>query len=154
MTKDFFKVPKQAKPVTLWVHPEGRVLGEIFVREQSLHHIGLEEPVELMNQTESFVVIHRDELSEFRFYNKSSIVRVEYEMLAEEVELARDSLQCECHMMDGSLITGTINGNFPPDRRRLFDYMNNEHFQFIPLHQGEGKICLINKHYINYTKSL
>ena len=80
MTKDFFKVPKQAKSVILWVHPEGRVLGELFVREQSLHHKGVEDPVELMNQSEPFVVIHRDDVNEFRFYNKSSIVRVEYDI--------------------------------------------------------------------------
>jgi len=151
MTAEFFKVPKQAKPVTLWVHPEGKVLAEIYVREQSLHHIGIEEPGELMNQSEPFIVIHRDDLNEFRFYNKASIVRIEYD---DAVESAEDSLHCECHMMDGSLITGRINGNFPADRRRLYDYMNNKNFQFIPLHQGDGKVCLINKQYINYTKSL
>ena len=153
MTKDFFKVPKQPMAVTLWVHPEGRVLGDLFVREQSLHHAGRETPVELMNQPEPFLAIHRDDLDEFRFYNKSSIVRVEYTD-TDESDINEESLDCECHLMDGSCISGSIQGNFPPERRRLFDHMNNEKFQFIPLHQDQNKLCLINKHYIIYTKSL
>jgi len=154
MTKDFFKVPKQEKAVELWVHPEGKVLGSLFVREQSLHHVGQESPAELMSQTEPFVVIHRDDLNEFRFYNKSSIVRIEYTDAKEEQNTDEESLDCECHMMDGSLVTGSIKGCFPPDRRRLYDHMNSENFQFIPLRQNDNKVCLINKKYIIYTKSL
>ncbi len=68
MSEDFFKVPKLERAVRLWIHPEGRVLGSIFVREQSLHHIGEETPVELLNQTEAFLVVHREDLDEYRFY--------------------------------------------------------------------------------------
>lgn len=154
MTKDFFKVPKQPLAVTLWVHPEGRVLGDLFVREQGLHHAGLETIDELMNQSQPFVVVYRDDLDEFRFYNKSSIVRVEYDSPTDKLNDGGDSLDSECHMMDGSVITGIIKGDFPADQRRLYDHMNNEDFQFIPLRQDHSGLCLINKNYIIYTKSL
>ncbi len=153
MSEDFFKVPKQERAVKLWIHPEGRVLGSIFVREQSLHHMGEETPVELLNQAEAFLVVHREDLNEYRFYNKSSIVRLEYQNYAEE-NPDEESIDSELHMMDGSLMTGKINGCFPPDRRRLYDYLNKEHDKFVPLNLEDGQICIINKKYIIYAKSL
>ncbi|HEC28765.1 MAG TPA: hypothetical protein ENI65_04160 [Gammaproteobacteria bacterium] len=153
MAKDFFKIPKKERPVTLWVHPEGRVLGSIFIREQSLHHIGEETPVELLNQIKPFLVIHRDDLNEYRFYNKSSIVRLEIENPAEN-NAEEDSIECELYMMDGSLISGSIRGAFPPDRTRLYDHLNKEGDQFIPLHQDDNRVLLMNKKYIIYAKAL
>jgi len=153
MSAEFFKVPKSERSVSLWVHPEGRVLGSIFVRQQSLHHSGEETPAELFNQSETFVVIHREDLDEYRFYSKSSIVRVEYQ---EHADAAPDSevIDCELHMMDGSLMTGKIRGAFPPDRRRLYDHLNKVDDLYIPLHTDDGHVSLINKSYIIYAKSL
>ena len=153
MSEDFFKVPKQERAVRLWIHPEGRVLGSIFVREQSLHHIGEETPVELLNQTEAFLVVHREDLDEYRFYNKSSIVRLEYQNSANE-NPDEEAIESELHMMDGSMMTGKICGTFPPDRRRLYDHFNKENDQFVPLNLEDGQICIINKNYIIYAKSL
>ncbi len=153
MSAEFFKVPKHEKPVSLWVHPEGRVLGSVFVRQQSLHHSGEETPAELFNQGENFVVIHREDLGEYRFYSKSSIVRVAYE---NEFDLmpGSEAIDCELHMMDGSLMTGKICGAFPPEQRRLYDHLNREDSTFIPLHLDNGQVSLINKSYIIYAKSL
>jgi len=153
MSDEFFKVPKQEKPVSLWVHPEGRVLGSIYIREQSLIHAGVETPAEVMNQAEPFVVVWRDDLDEYRFYNKSSIVRLEFEAQAGGMPYT-DTIECELHMMDGSLINGEIRGTFPPDQRRLFDHLNQENDSFVPLYLDSERICLINKNYIIYAKSL
>lgn len=155
MSEEFFKVPKLEKSVSLWVHPEGRVLGSIHVREQSLYHAGVETPAEVLNQAEPFVVIWRDDLGEYRFYNKSSIVRLEFEVQEEGLPYP-DTIECELHMMDGSLINGEIRGAFPPNQRRLYDLLNQENdaFMFIPLSLDSGHTCLINKKYIIYAKSL
>ncbi len=153
MSAEFFKVPKRERSVSLWVHPEGRVLGSVFVREQSLHHSGEETPAELFNQAETFVVVHREELGEYRFYSKSSIVRLEYQDQGDS-EPGSEAMDCELHMMDGSLMSGKICAAFPPDRRRLYDHLNKGDDLFIPLHQDSGQISLINKSYIIYAKSL
>lgn len=153
MSEEFFKVPKLEKPVSLWVHPEGRVLGSIYIREQSLHHAGQESPVEVLNQPEAFIVVRRDDLDEYRSYNKSSIVRLEYEAQENGIPVT-DSIACELNMMDGSQISGEIRGAFPPDQRRLYDHLNQEKDSFVPLHLDSGLICLINKKYIIYAKSL
>jgi hypothetical protein len=153
MSAEFFKVPKSEKSVSLWVHPEGRVLGSIFVRQQSLHHSGEETPAELFNQAETFVVIYRDDLDEYRFYSKSSIVRLEHQNYA-DTEPDSEAIDCELHMMDGSLMTGKICGAFPPDRRRLYDLLSKGDDAFIPLHMDNSVISLINKSYIIYAKSL
>lgn len=153
MSTDFFKVPKRELAVSLWVHPEGRVLGSIYIREQSLYHSGEETPAELFNQQEAFVVVHRQDLDEYRFYNKTSIVRLEYEDNGETMP-GSETIDCQLHMMDGSLMSGSLSGVLSPDRRRLYDHLNTGDSTFIPLHGDNGVISLINKSYIIYAKSL
>ena len=119
MLRDRLKIPKKLKLVTLWVHPEGRVVGSLFLRPQSANRAGEEEPLEVLNTPDPFLVLKRDQPDELRFYNKSSVVRVEYED-EEPVLLPNvDPLPCTLHLMDGSLIAGTIQKALPPDRSRL-----------------------------------
>lgn len=146
MTDDTFKVPKKLKPVTLWVHPEGRVRGALYLREQSPEHAGAEEPLEVLNQCKPFVVIRREEPDELRFYNMRSIIRLEYE--ADHESAAQPVLRCHLQMMDGSYIAGSIREQLPPDRARLLDYLNRSDECFIKIHMDEGTIYLINKAYI------
>ena len=79
MLRDQLKIPKKLKLVTLWVHPEGRVVGSLFLRPQSANRAGEEEPLEVLNTADPFLVLKRDQPDELRFYNKSSVVRVEYD---------------------------------------------------------------------------
>jgi hypothetical protein len=154
MSENFFKVPKQLCPVTLWVHPEGRVIGSLFVREQSLHHIGKESPAELLNQEDPFVVVNRDSPDELRFYRKSAIVRVEYQ--GDDVMLEEDIVPicCELHLMDGSMLLGEIRSPMPKDKSRLYDYLNRASDLFVKLHLEDDLVTLVNKQYIIYAKNL
>lgn len=147
MTNEILKVPKKLKPVTLWVHPEGRVRGSLYLREQSPDHAGPEQPLEVLNQCNPFVVIKREEPDELRFYNMRSIIRVEYE--AEHGPPTDIPQQrCQVQMMDGSFINGAIREQLPPARARLLDYLNRSDECFIKMHMDEGIIYLINKAYI------
>ena len=154
MTDEILKVPKQLKNVTLWVHPEGRVQGALFLREQSPDHAGPEQPLAVLNQCNAFVVVKREDPDQLRFYNTRSIIRVEYEA---EYEIENGSassphqLHCQLQMMDGSLISGTIHEQLPPGRARLMDYLNRSNECFIKIHMDEGTIYLINKNYIIYS---
>lgn len=154
MSDDFFKVPKHLRPVTLWVHPEGRVLGSLFVRIQSQHHIGEETPVELLNQEGPFIVVSRDDPDELRFYNKTSIVRVEHGADESALEQDIEPICCELHLMDGSLITGEIRSPMPRDRSRLYDYLNKVQDRFVKMHLQDQTVCLVNKNYIIYARNL
>jgi hypothetical protein len=147
MDNDILRVPKQLKPVTLWVHPEGRVLGALFLREQSPYHAGPEQPLEVLNQSEPFLVFRRDEPKELRFYNKRAIIRVEYPA-AETPAADATAIQCRLHMMDGSLISGLIHEPLPPHQARLLDYLNKTEDSFIKIHMDEGLVYLVNKAYI------
>lgn len=148
MLRDLLKIPKKLKPVTLWIHPEGRVVGSLFLRPQSPNTPGEEEPLEVLNTTDPFLVLKRDDRDELRFYNKSAVVRVEYE---DEKSLSIpdvQSLPCTLHLMDGSLIPGTIRKALPPDRSRLFDYLNLHDEQFIKIYCDGGVVCVVNKSYV------
>ena len=56
------KIPKKLKQVTLWIHPEGRVIGSLFLSLQSPYSSGEEAPLDALNQTDPFLVFNREEL--------------------------------------------------------------------------------------------
>lgn len=148
MDNEALRVAKLLKPVELWIHPEGRVVGSIYLRAQSGHHAGLEQPQEILNQSESFLVLRGDPPDEPRFYSKRSVIRVEYrdDSPVDSPELV--TLHCRLHMMDGSILIGAIKEILPPARQRLFDYINNVSEAFIKLYLESDGVCLINKAYI------
>jgi hypothetical protein len=148
MLRDLLKIPKKLKSVTLWVHPEGRVVGSLFLRPQSPNAPGEEEPLEVLNTTDPFLVLKRDDRDELRFYNKTALVRVEYD--EDKLLPIPDvrTLPCTLHLMDGSLISGTIRKALPPDRSRLFDYLNRHDEQFVKVYCEDGMVCVVNKSYI------
>ena len=140
-------VPKILKEVTLWVHPEGRVVGSLYLRKQSVNHAGAELPSEALNHPDPFIVFRCDQPSQLRFYNRRSIIRVEYPGRDSHVARALKPLACHLHMMDGSLISGTIEEPLHPDRARLLDYLNKADDNFIKLYVDEATV-LVNKSYI------
>ena len=148
MLREGLKIPKKLKLVTMWVHPEGQVVGSLFVRPQSVSTSGEEEPLEVLNTGDPFLVLKREELEELRFYNKSSVVRVEYDedkpMSLPDIE----PLQCTIHLMDGSVIAGSIRRALPPDRSRLFDLLNLHEELFVKIYCEDGTVCVLNKSYI------
>jgi len=148
MLRDLLKIPKKLKPVTLWVHPEGRVVGSLFLRPQSPNAPREEEPIEVLNTPDPFLVLRRDDRDELRFYSKTAVVRVEYEDDASPPVPDVQTLLCTLHLMDGSLISGTIRKALPPDRARLFDYLNLRDEHFVKVHCGDGMVCVVNKVYI------
>jgi len=156
---DTLKVPKKLRPVTLWVHPEGRVIGSIYLCTQSPHHAGSEQPLEALNACESFLVFNRDEPAELRFYNIKSVIRIEYEATKTEDEddeatdndPTNNAMHCHLQLMDGAYINGIIRESLPPDHARLLDYLNRSDEAFIKVHMEDGLIYLINKSYINHV---
>ena len=148
MNTTTLKVPKKLHACTLWVHPEGRVAGEIFLREQSPNHAGNETPLEVLNQCESFLVFKRQDPQQLRFYNLKSIIRVEYHDSTNPDLGDISPMACQLQMMDGSLIDGTIQESLPPDQARLLDYLNRPDEPFIKLHLDDDLVYLINKSYI------
>lgn len=148
------KIPKKLKQVTLRVHPDGTVIGSFFLSHHRKRTSGAEEPIDVLNQSHPFVVVQREEPDELRFYNKASIVRVEYDA---EFSPQLDNitpLYCRLHMMDGSLIDGCIRRPLPPDHARLSDYLNLTEERFIRMHTKDGQLWLVNKSYIVYVTPL
>lgn len=150
MDDNSLKIPKTKVPVTLWVHPDGRVLGSMFINPPSPDQHG-EQPADLLNGASDFVVVELDDPGRVRFYNKSAIVRVEYWEAVETVDPMAGGHRpqpCCLNMMDGSVIEGEIWKSAPVERSRLYDYMNDATERFLRLHVGRGEIVLINKSYV------
>ena len=148
MAIDSLIIPKIKRQVSMWVHPEGQVIGSLFLREQSVNHGGVEEPLEVLNKDKAFIVLDREEKGQIRFYNRNAIVRVEYEENTPPNDPALKIISCQLTMMDGALFNGEIRETLAPDRARLFDYLNHENARFIKLYTDANQICLVNKSYI------
>ena len=147
MESKLLKIPKVTRTVTFWVHPEGKVVGSIYLREQSVSHAGEETPLEALNHPEPFVVLNREDPPEMRFYNRKSIIRIEYPGKDFQVASAIKPLKCQLNLMDGSCISGKILEPLHPNRARLLDYLNRTEEQFIKLHVDDNTV-LVNKSYI------
>jgi hypothetical protein len=147
------RVRKALHRVHLWIHPEGRVSGALYVREHSPEHAGREQPFEVVNEDVPFLVVRRNQPEELRFYNKASVIRVEYR--ANDAKgppsVARG---CRLHMMDGSLLEGEIREPLAPDRARLLDYLNQPKLRFLRLFGNDDRLCLVNKSYVICVTSL
>lgn len=50
--------------------------------------------------------------------------------------------------MDGSVFSGEIRKNLPPESRRLLDYLNLDNDRFIRVFTDGNAVALINKAYI------
>lgn len=148
------KIPKKQKQVTLWIHPEGRVIGSLFLSLHGELPDSEELPLDALNHPKSFLVLRRDDTNELRFYNKSSIVRVEHcaEQLAELEGV--NPIACILCLMDGSIIKGTIRKALPPDNARLYDYLNMHDERFAEIYLEDDIVCLVNKSYIVYVKQV
>jgi hypothetical protein len=142
------KIPKKLRQVSLWIHPEGQVIGSLFLKGQTKRPGSVEEPLTVLNEPSPFLVMQREAPDELRFYNKASIVRVEYQ---EEKPLSRPGLKplhCRLDMMDGALIEGSVWRELPPRYSRLYDYLNISSERFMKLHVEDDNVCLVNKAYI------
>lgn len=147
MSQSSFKVEKALKQVSMWVHPEGLVQGALFVRVDEAEQ-DEEEPRTVLNTHDPFCVLKRENPDEIRFYNRSSIIRVEYDEAYPPVDDATTRMKCNLLMMDGSMISGEIRERLSPDRARLYDYLNKDDDRFLKIFTGDDHICLVNKSYV------
>ncbi len=140
------KIAKALRQVSMWVHPEGLVTGSIFVTvgEDNGSH---EDPSYVLNDTSPFLVLQREKPYELRFYNRASIVRVEYEG-NKPTDSKYITLPCIAHLMDGSVIDGDIIEVLPNDHSRLYDYLNQVQQRFVRLYTADNQVCMLNKSYI------
>jgi hypothetical protein len=149
VANDSLKIPKIKRQVSMWVHPEGQVIGSLFLRTQSVNHAGVEEPIEVLNKDKAFIVLDKEEPGQIRFYNRNAIIRVEYEEETKPfAEAEQKIIPCQLTMMDGALFNGEIRETLAPDRARLFDYLNHGKARFLKLYTDTNQVCLVNKSYI------
>jgi hypothetical protein len=140
------RIAKALKQVSMWVHPEGLVKGAIFVTIGEDNDTQ-EDPRYVLNADKPFLVLYREEPKEIRFYNRSAIVRVEFDGDKPSNDMAT-VIPCRADLMDGSVIDGEIIEVLPSDHSRLYDYLNQAQERFIRLFTGDTHICMVNKNYI------
>lgn len=152
MASKNLKIDKTLRPLTLWIHPEGRVTGSIFVQPEVDNDRG-EKPADVLNMDAPFLVLQKQDPEEIRFYNRSAIIRAEYPKSGANPSADSHTYNCQLMMMDGSVITGTIQESLPSEYARLYDYLNQKADRFIKLHSHDGTSYLVNKSYVTQIQS-
>lgn len=130
----------------MWVHPEGLVHGALYVSVDKQAQ-PVEDPHTVVNNDWPFLVLRRHNPDEIRFYNRGSIIRVEYEQ-APANEPGAITIPCHITMMDGSVFEGNIHEVLPEERARLYDYLNQAKDRFLRLYLPDNRVYLLNKSYI------
>jgi len=134
------------RQVKMWIHPEGLVNGSIFVTVGA-DATPEEEPAQVLNDNTPFLVMRTGKNNDVRFYNRNSIVRVEYESSRPSASsLTRAT--CQVTMMDGSIIDGEVIEDLPEEYARLYDYLNHTKERFIRLFTTDSEVCMVNKSYV------
>jgi len=148
MIDSHLKVPKQQMTVSLWVHPEGKVLGQMFLSIPDPESRGRERPEDVLNSRLDFLVFKLQQSNQVRFYNKSSIVRVEYNSGQMARDYTAQPRACRITMMDGALLDGEICKALSAETSRLYDYLNDAAERFLPVTLTGANVALVNKAYI------
>lgn len=146
MAEKPLRIAKALCQVSMWVHPEGLVSGAIYLTIGEDNETK-EDPKYVLNDSSPFLVLKRSKPAGLRFYNRSSIVRVEYQETKPN-DVKYTILPCRITMMDGSVITGDIMEVLPDDHARLYDYLNRADTRFIRLFTDDTQVCMVNKSYI------
>ncbi len=144
------KIPKVERALRLWAHPDGLVLASIFLHMPDPNRALCEDPWTVLNGGDDFLVVRRHDPEELRFYNKACLIRVEYQEDELYVSDTGKDLPCRVHMMDGSVVDGAMRKSLPPERSRLYDYMNTDNPRFLKLYVDGGTVCLLNKSYVGF----
>lgn len=148
MDDSAFKIPKTLRPVTLWVHPEGQVLGSLFLHMPTQDFSEGERPADALNDAGDFLPVKRDEPDDVCFYNKSAIVRISYWDEGKHDNDQGRPQACRLTLMDGTVLYGDVRKVAPEERSRLYDYLNDTQERFFELHNGGGEVILVNKSYV------
>ena len=152
MAEKPLKIAKALCQVDMWVHPEGLVHGAIYVTLGE-DKATTEDPKHVLNADSPFLVLKRNKPEGLRFYNRSAIIRVEYEE-KKPADTRYTQLPCRVNMMDGSVIVGEIIEVLPDDHARLYDYLNRTDTRFIRLFTDANQVCMVNKSYVIQVSSI
>ncbi len=145
-----YMIPKALRQVTLWVHPEGRVIGSLFLSFHTKNGPGLEDPCAVLNEAAPFLVLQRAEPEDSVSITKGPLSAWNTRRKRHRARRVTGikTLHCQVSLMDGSLIEGVVRYPLPPSHERLYDYLNLSKEQFAKLYLEDGSICLVNKAYI------
>jgi hypothetical protein len=154
LPQDMYLIPKAPRQVTLRVHPEGAIAGALFLSFHSSIGIGQEDLCDVLNSPDPFLVVKRADRDGPAFYNKRAIIRVDYEDDGAPAPEGSRTRRCLVSMMDGSTIEGNARYVLPPNRARLFDYLNINDERFIKLHLEGRNISLVNKVHVSCVSYL
>lgn len=150
-----YRIQKVRRPVEV-ILANGRSLrGDVFCQPSTRFRRGPEEPLDLLNDEESFLPLAMAE-GDVRLVQKAHIAVVTAPLPRESDDMAATGvvgMRVEFTLIDGSSHVGSIFPELPADRPRLVDFLNDTPLNFVALFTTD-QLRLVNRVHIAYVRQV
>ena len=146
-----YRIQKLRRTVEVTLANGHRLDGELFVQAMARFRVGPEEPLDLLNDDDSFLPLAMP-AGDVRLVQKAHIAIVGAPLPRgdEAVETGVVGMRVEFTLIDGSAHVGSVFPELPADRPRLVDYLNDTPHRFLALFTAD-QLRLVNRVHIAYA---
>lgn len=148
-----YRIQKVRRPVEVTLANGRSLRGDVFCQPSRRFRRGPEEPLDLLNDAESFLPLAMSE-GDVRLVQKAHIAVVTTELPPESDDMAATGvvgMRVEFTLIDGSSHVGSIFPELPADRQRLVDFLNDTPLNFVALFTTDN-LRLVNRVHIAYVR--
>lgn len=148
-----YRIQKVRRPVEVTLANGHTLGGDVFCQASVRFRAGPEEPLDLLNDEESFLPVAVSE-GDVRLVQKAQIAVVAAELPQESDDMVATGvvgMRVEFTLIDGSSHVGSIFPELPADRPRLVDFLNDTPLNFLALFTAD-KLLLVNRVHIAYVR--
>ena len=149
-----YRIEKIRRPVEITFTNGHRIDGDVFIQASTRFRAGPEEPLDLLNDDESFLPLVLGTGGAF-LVHKAHIAVVGTPLPAgdDAIDRAVVGMKVELTLIDGSSHVGSIFPDVRADRQRLIDALNAMSLPFVALFTTE-QLRLVNRRHIAYVRQV
>ena len=149
-----YRIEKLRRPVAVTLTNGHRLDGDVFVQASARFGAGPEEPLDLLNDDESFLPLVLTTGGAYLVHKAHiAVVGTPLPVGDDAIDRAVVGMKVELVLIDGSSHVGSIFPEVRVDRPRLIDALNALSLPFVALFTTE-QLCLVNRRHIAYVRQV
>ena len=149
-----YRIEKIRCPVEVTLTNGHRLDGDVFIQASTRFRAGPEEPLDLLNDDESFLPLVLATGGAFLVHKAHiAVVGMPFPSGDDAIDRAVVGMKVELTLIDGSSHVGSIFPEVRADRQRLLDALNALSLPFVALFTTE-QLRLVNRRHIAYVRQV